>query len=78
VLVIFLSYIRLELVIGQRVGRLGNYLLQKWLTQICLSKNRVVIIAMACTVACSMVPCLGCWTTTDRESLMFVSETQIL
>ncbi|WVY89125.1 hypothetical protein V8G54_037906 (chloroplast) [Vigna mungo] len=48
--------------IGQRVGRLGK----RWLTLICLSTTMVVIIAMACTVACSMVPSLCCWPTTDR------------
>ncbi|KAK7356745.1 hypothetical protein VNO80_16020 [Phaseolus coccineus] len=48
--------------IGQRVGRLGK----RWLTLICLSTTLVVIIAMACTVACSMVPSLCCWPTTDR------------
>lgn len=39
---------------------------KRWLTLICLSTTMVVIIAMACTVACSMVPSLCCWPTTDR------------
>ncbi|WVZ03750.1 hypothetical protein V8G54_024556 [Vigna mungo] len=46
--------------IGQRVGRLGK----RWLTLICLSTTMVVIIAMACTVACSMI---------DSEIMMLCS-----